>query len=359
MNINELPNEILLKIFKDLNPEEKLYSVAFVSKRWKSLMESTNVFKSNSFFEKSRSHEEHEILKHSERKFYSMNISPSLIQEDSLESLKTVVERNGKHLELLRINHVGDYDLDECKLVEMLEAAKDHTVALLSTCEQAPTVTNPCTKKEIIKFTNLKHMMFNSGRSDRYVKWIAAPQLQSFRLKYVRDWTQILAALSFLNANSQNLQKVFLGDYWMHGYEFYWKINRLAVYNCYVNQQILSEVCKFLESRCKFLTNVTLSDYTIPDRMYEILFGTDCNIHRLKANLNLKHSVFKNKSFPSVKNLMLLTFNPSNENIMALVRIFPCLEHLIISVQDFSMSNFQKTFLKSVLGRGCALDVCF
>jgi hypothetical protein len=98
----------------------------------------------------------------------------------------------------------------------------------------------------------------------------------------------------------------------------------------------------------------------IHDKLYEMLFGDPCILRRIKANLNLQHPIFKNKSFPTVKELMLLTFDLSNENIVALARIFPELEHLIITVQKSNLEvvESQTRFLKAML-RGCKLEICF
>jgi hypothetical protein len=53
-------------------------------------------------------------------------------------------------------------------------------------------------------------------------------------------------------------------------------------------------------------------------------------------------------------------FDLSNENIVALARIFLELRHLIITVQKSNLEvvESQTRFLKAIL-RGCKLEICF
>lgn len=336
-SINELPENLLFKIFKQTSEFKNLM---LVCRYWKSLLENCVVFSKLKLFDGKRCLQEYLTASYSNRKYKSMSLNIFQYDKDQTDCLKNILIFNKDYMRSVSISFIvtsAYHQKHFYNLLKLLENVEE----LLIYFKKLSFEDNDlifCS----IKFSKLKrfeiHDELETSILNSYLDWILielmfgfieAPQINYLKVVLIgKNQLPVCKNLfQFIVSHANTLETVDVSGNSTLNFVRYQK-NKLKIW---MYPTYLKEIKEFLENKNRFST---LQDIQLYFDRFQI------------KGFELFYSTFKEHTCCDVRKFMIHQYCELNESdVVKMHAMFPNLEEFYYSSSKL-LSDDVKTFVK-------------
>lgn len=316
-SINNLPTEILVKIFEKTN---ELKIVTSVCKLWRSVAEENLLFETNKFFTQQNAEtsvEDMKIALESKRRFKDFIIRKNELKEEEFTSLCSIMKKSESYLQSCTVRLSN---LSSLKLLGIFENLKNIKKLVLAIED----IRNMDVEK-LSPVTLPKLKTFHSTSRNSSLKLFAAPSLETFILKNDEfEFYNKEEAWKFINENGKNINQLkIFGE----SCNIQWSPHRLRIKMIH-NFNHLQMLDAFCMDRYDKIEKILIYNFNFEETMLDNIFRRATSLKELDfRSFYFDFSTVTEKS-PSVKILTYLGHEISENQVSNLARVFPNVEEL-------------------------------
>lgn len=352
--LNDLPNELLEKIFDHLYISGDSLNVLLVCQRWKNLVEKFHTFKTLSFFDKKRSENDYKVALRSVRRYETMKIRLQNTNFQKETWIKNILKKPliKKNVELL----IGANGTQE----GTTRISLNYFHKILKTIQQVESLKIDFVESNIIKhkqfkssipiieFSQLKNLnvFWRSGLTQvgsSLLNQISAANVENLRIDLEKDYKLFELQLfwKFIQENSSNLKQVYLWS--LDTYGFDWSNESLYIW---FHENLREGMESFLINRLSNLKEFKV--HFLHDRdLITKIFREAENLEHYETNVDI-NVFFRRRVYPKIKRLTIWNFKDDSQKMMEIHSVFPNVEYLRFAFPE--LSEEVKTYIYSAFG---------
>lgn len=347
--IDRLPQEILLKVFKYIDEDDKqsTLNAMLVCQRWKILIETFHVFELSRFFATKRNDEEYSLALNSNRQYRKFKVTLENQNDLEIKWIENIFHHYGNTIKEVDIDIGQSEGFSFEYIYKLLAVFKDmeHISIICKELHESDEVEKPEIVFEKLKtlkidWTNIYNITIN-----RFIlNYMKAPILKELQiiLPYGYDSDEKIELFKYLSKYPSNLHKVYIWS--SNNFGFDWTPEYLEIW-CQL--EVLSEMKEFLVDRKASLKTFKVHWMGDSDFVSQI-FEAAKNLEHFETSEDI--SIYCTKQcYKNIKMLTLWNFWYEENFVASLLQTFPDIEVMRFAYSDLAaetLSYIRRIFTK-------------